>query len=68
MANTNKGRELNNNNHLQPIVCMMNKARMASKAAPTAQKDSIKTTHLALWAIGKNSAYKVTLKCELHFN
>ena len=51
-------------NQRHPQVSMMNRARIASKAAPTAQNDSIKTTHFARWAIGRNSAYRVTLQNE----
>jgi hypothetical protein len=61
-VNIANGNELSNKSHRQPQVDMTKSAKIASNAAPTAQNDSIRTTHFALWASGKNSAKRVTLK------
>lgn len=63
-----KGNEENKSNHRHPHVSIIHKAKIDSKAAPIAQNDSINTTHLARCALGKNSAYKVTLKYPNFFN
>lgn len=49
------------NKYDQPRVGITKRARSTSKQAPTAQKISIKVTHVALDLLGKNSAYNVTL-------
>lgn len=62
MLKIRSGNEENKSSHRQPNDSIINSAKIDSKAAPIAQKDSIKTTHFARWALGKNSAYNVTLK------
>ena len=47
-------------NHLQPRDGMTNMAKMTSRHAPSAQKQSRSTTHLPRCLVGRNSAYNVT--------
>lgn len=47
MLKIRSGNEENKSSHRQPNDSIINSAKIDSKAAPIAQKDSIKTTHFA---------------------
>ena len=55
-----EGRAERARSHRQPSVGITSMARMTSRHAPSAQKQSNMTTHLPLCLVGRNSAYKVT--------
>lgn len=47
MLNIRSGKDEIKSNHRQPKDSIINNAKIDSKAAPIAQKDSINTTHFA---------------------
>ena len=60
MTKIKLGNELRAKSHRQPPLVITKPAKRTSQQAPKAQKQSIKTTHLPLCSVGKNSANKVT--------
>lgn len=64
MENISKGTAEKPRRYDQPRVGITNRASRTSKHAPIAQNISTRVTHVALALLGRNSAYKVTLKGE----
>ena len=60
MTNIRLGKELKANSHRQPPLVITRPANKTSKQAPSAQKQSMSTTHFPLCSVGKNSAKRVT--------
>lgn len=60
ITKTRLGRLLRARSHLQPPDVMISAANRTSRQAPKAQKQSMRTTHLALCLMGRNSAKRVT--------